>query len=220
MNTRWILIIVIALFAAEPAWSAKYISDVLWVSLRDAAGDSSNSIRVLRSGTELEIISEEEVEGYLNVRTQNGEEGWIKSRYLLDNPVAASKVKSLESQVSKLSNENEELKASLDKFKKDGIETDKERKRTISENKKLTQENDRLKRIAAEPEKLAQENSSLKAENARLQTEYSMAKEALDEANYDVKRTWFMTGAGVLFAGIILGLIFPNLRFRRRGTFG
>jgi SH3 domain protein len=200
----------------QPALAAKYVSDVLWVSLRSAPEDSSQSIRDLKSGVKLDVLDEAEVEGYLHVKTGNGEEGWIKSRYLNDEPVAAMRVSSLEKELQALKDANTELKSRMSSVKKDEKETDRERKRMMSENQRLVTENKKLTEIAKKPLQLSQENEKLRVENERLLAENTKMKEEYDLVQDEGQRSWFITGAGVLFTGIILGVIFPSLRFRRR----
>ncbi len=219
MKYKWILFLVLLGGLPQGAFAAKYVSDVLWVSLRDAASDGANSLSVLKSGTKLEVLDENEVEGYLHVKTSSGKEGWIKSRYLLDEPIAAMKVKLLLQQMESLTEENKALKVELAEFRKGNRETDKERKRMLSHNKKLEQENARLKQLAAEPARLEAENARLKASLEKTQTDYESLKQDIDASTYETERTWFITGAGVLFGGIVMGLILPHLRPRRRGTF-
>ncbi len=218
MKNRWFLAGMLLLLIAQPVWAAKYVSDVLWVSLRAAADDSAESITVLRSGVKLELIDEVEVAGYAHVKASNGKQGWIKSRYLLDEPIAAIRVSSLEKQLEKLTAENEELKSHANSAQKDGKETIRERKRIISENQALIKENEKLRKVADKPMQLSEENEKLKVENERLLAENTRMSAKFDKIHDDGQRTWFMIGAGVLFAGIILGLIFPSLRFRRKST--
>ncbi|MDX1810590.1 MAG: TIGR04211 family SH3 domain-containing protein, partial [Gammaproteobacteria bacterium] len=146
----------------SPVWASKYVSDVLWVTLRAEASDNSESVKVLKSGTSMEALEEQEIDGYLHVKTENGDEGWIKSRYLDDQPIAALRVAGLEQQLEKITKENESLKSKLSSELKDGKEADRERKRTISENQKLKQENAELKKLAEKPLQLQQENEKLK----------------------------------------------------------
>ena len=201
-----------------PVFADKYVSDVLWVTLHSAADDNSPSVRVLKSGTQLQVLDTAEVNEYLHVKTTKGDEGWIKSRYLLDDPTAALQLDTLKDQLQKLQDENTQLKADIESVHKDAKETDLEHKRMISENSKLVAQNKKLKAVAQKPLELAQENDKLKVDNARLKKEYDKMSEKFSTIKSDGQRIWFMTGAGVLFAGIILGIIFPNLRFRRRSS--
>ena len=47
-------------------------------------------------------------------------------------------------------------------------------------------------------------------------------RENLKQENRDLSnrttQNWFLIGAGVIIAGIVLGLILPHLRFQRRKT--
>ena len=209
---------ILMLGVMQPVFAAKYVSDVLWVTLRAEANDNSASVRVLKSGTKLDLVDDTVTDDYLHVKTPQGEEGWIKSRYLLDEPTATLQLDSMKDQLKKLQDENTQLKTEVESVHKDEKETDLERKRMISENSKLVEENKRMKEVAQKPMELARENETLKAENSRLKKEYTQMSEKFSTIKNDGQRIWFMTGAGVLFAGIILGVIFPNLRFRRRNS--
>jgi SH3 domain protein len=42
----------------------------------------------------------------------------------------------------------------------------------------------------------------------------------VSEIKRNTQRDWFLIGAGVLFGGILLGLILPRLKLRRRSGWG
>ena len=68
-----------------------------------------------------------------------------------------------------------------------------------------------LLRITEERNELRQGVADLSRQVATLQ------QENLDMKNQSTQR-WFLIGAGVLGGGILLGLVLPHLRFRRRKT--
>jgi SH3 domain protein len=70
-----------------------YISDVLYVPLRSGKG---NQFRILesamKSGTKLEILEEDEENGWIGVRTADGKEGFVRAQYIIREPTAQLKL--------------------------------------------------------------------------------------------------------------------------------
>jgi len=62
----------------------RYITDVLVVSLRDNPSRTASILGHVRSGAPLEII-ENNNDGYLLIKTAEGEQGWIQERYTTSN---------------------------------------------------------------------------------------------------------------------------------------
>ena len=69
---------------AETAW----VSDQFEITLRTGPSTSNAIHLMVRSGTELEIIAQDPDKGYTQVRTGGGTEGWVLSRYLMDEAPA------------------------------------------------------------------------------------------------------------------------------------
>ncbi len=216
MKARWIILIILLLVVGEPVWAKKYINDVLLVSLKDAASDSAKSIKLLKSGTELELVDNVKIEGYVQVKTGSGVLGWVKSRYLSNGPIARLQVSQLEKQVEELLQENSILKTAMSDTRKKTTEIEAESQRILSESNEIKQDNAQLTKLAAEPARVLAENNQLKAENKTLQTDYTQIKNSIDTTDYEMQQTWFLIGAGVLVTGIIFGLIIPRMRFRRQ----
>jgi len=80
----------------------------------------------------------------------------------------------------------------------------------------LNAEVERFKEINAEPLALANENETLRNKNVALEKELQMVQQELQVAKDRSDRDWFLLGAGVLAAGILVGIVLPRLRVRRR----
>jgi len=66
-------------------------------------------------------------------------------------------------------------------------------------------------------------NEALAGQNTRLRERLAEARSALEQLDLAAERQrqralrqWFLAGAGVLLAGILLGLLLPRLVYRRR----
>ena len=69
--------------------------------------------------------------------------------------------------------------------------------------------------IASRPLELESENKKLSIESVKINAEIKQRRSENRELKNSSVQKWFMAGSGVLFLGIILGLILPKLRGRR-----
>lgn len=213
------LVILLVLCLLIPvAWAKEqYVIDVLYVTVRDSVEDGSNVIRTLRSGAKLEVLELGE-NGYSRVITSKGEEGWIKTQYLTDEPVAIIRVESLQKKNDSLVAKMSELKEKSSLAKRKVKEAEKERKRLESKSQKLQSENTKMKSLSAKPMELVKENEALAEKNSSMESELNELREAKD-LNFNSKsRDWFIAGAGVLILGMVIGLILPSIRWRKRNS--
>jgi SH3 domain protein len=67
-----------------------YIIDNIRVGLRNAPSNNADKIIVMDSGTQLEVIGSKN--GYNQVKTESGREGWVSPVYLQNEPTAALKL--------------------------------------------------------------------------------------------------------------------------------
>ena len=80
----------------------------------------------------------------------------------------------------------------------------------------LEQELAQIRNTAANAVALAEDRDRLRGKvNELTQQLEDLRLRELQLQNHSDKK-WFMTGAGVIFVGILLGLILPRLRVRRR----
>ena len=62
---------------AQAQNATAYVSDELTVPLRRGPSNGHKIINILQSGTQLQILGEDQAAGFSNVRTPNGTEGWV-----------------------------------------------------------------------------------------------------------------------------------------------
>lgn len=85
------------LFAAA---EAAYVTDILRLGIHRAQDTSDRPFQNLVSGTELEVL--ERVPNYAFVRTTDGQEGWVKSAYLVTEKPAQLRVAEVEAELEHL----------------------------------------------------------------------------------------------------------------------
>jgi SH3 domain protein len=206
------LLLLLGLCAAAQAANVMYVDDKLLVGLR-AEANSGRTITTLETGTRLEVL--ETSGSYIKVRDPKGNEGWVRDQYLTAQPVARDRLTQAEQRIAALEADKEKLRSQVSGVASERTEAVKGRSQLEKENQKLQQELAAIRESAANPLKLSNENrmmrdrlATLEAENQRMLTESQNFQD-------DNKRQWFLTGAGVLTGGILIGLIAPRLRRRR-----
>ncbi|MDP2644312.1 MAG: TIGR04211 family SH3 domain-containing protein [Desulfobacterales bacterium] len=213
MKRLFFLILMTVLFSALVQAETRYVSDLMRITLRTGAGIDYKIIDMLQSGTELEIL--QPGEQWTLVRTSNGKEGWVLTRFITTTKPATLELKSLreghntvKSQAAKLLDENKSLKSENEKLSAQFSTTQKK----FDE---LYESHETLKRESAEFFNLKSNNqkavSQLTAQTKKLQK----YEEDLNRLQMHHNIQWFLSGAGVLIIGFVIGY---NVRRPRRRT--
>lgn len=199
--------------AMVSAQDVRYVTDSLKLEARSGPGISNRIVRMLQSGARVRVL--EEREGWSRVALDEGE-GWILSRFLMDRPSARNQVA--------------EAVAARDAAESDAAQAREQLTRATASVTALEEERDalatRLETLAAELAELKRTASSavaMQAENQRLKTRSSAATADLEAMREELmvlrrgqEREWFVAGAAVLFGGMLLGLVIPKIRWKRR----
>lgn len=82
------------------AQEIRYITDILQLGLHRAEDTSDSPFQNLVSGTEVTVL--ERVPNFARVRTGDGEEGWVKSAFLVSEKPAQLRVAELEQEIAEL----------------------------------------------------------------------------------------------------------------------
>ena len=199
---RIIVFVLIALMSISGATFGEtvYVKGVMKITMRTGPGVEHKIVAMVESGDTLEVI--EFNSDWSRGRNTNGKEGWVLTRYVTsDVPVTLLAVT--------LERENSALKETLDKLK-------------------LEVENADLDGVKAKFETLENSYSLLKEEAAdflslkQKHTEMTQTYEdqkvhiaALERRLGKEEIKWFLSGAGVLVAGVILGI---SARKKKRGS--
>ena len=197
-----------------------YVSDRLEIQMRTGKGTQFRILRMLPSGTALEILEVDQENGYSRVRTSSGVEGWVLSRFLMQGRAARDQLADAEKKLARLELENRKLSASLEDLQKTKGSIDTEREQLVKENRKLSQELEEIRRAASSALAIDAENKELKSRIVA----YERQAQSLQQENEGLKdrtaRDWFMVGAGVVILGMIIGLIIPRIRWRKKSSWG
>jgi len=213
---RLLLTLLLATSYQTQAADIGYVSDEFRVPVRSTPCNSCKIIHHgLKSGTRFEII-EKNSEGWSHIVTSAGTEGWIPSQYVATQKIAKLRIQQIEKQSAALQEDNLKLTKKLQELESAFSSTQTELTQFSDEKTKLNEDYIELQRISDNSVNIHQQNQELLKENSILQNDVDFLTNANDrlENNQDLK--WFAYGAGAVLAGILIALVLPNLKRKRR----
>lgn len=198
-----------------PAETSRYVSDQLTVPMRTGKSTQHKILRLVPSGTRVTVL-EAAADGYSRVRIPQGTEGWILSRYLMDNPSARDRLASAEQQLQSLQERDAELTHQFETLTSGKAQVDELSEELRSENIELSEQLEAIRRTASDAISIAQQNEQLQQEVERLNSELTTVTEENESMKGNSNRNWFITGAAVALGSLIIGLIITRIPWKRR----
>lgn len=212
------LITALSFFTAFSAQAkTQYVSDHLIITVRTGQGAQFQIIKTLESGEHVKVLEITDT-GYTRIEASDGIEGWVRSQYLAEEPVASEKLEKANARLERTRTALAKIKQSYATLKTEHQTLSKDQTSLSTNKKQLDAELARLNEVAKKPILLDKQNRKLQQKNVTLEKDL----QRLNQENHSLKdrsqREWFIAGALVLFGGIILGLIIPKLRGRKRSA--
>jgi SH3 domain protein len=209
-----ITILAVGLAFAASA-DTRYVTDEVKITLRTGESSSHRIIRMLPTGTAVEVLSVNPESGYAKVKAGNAE-GYVLTRQLLRERPARDQLAAMKARVEQLSEAPSQLQQRLDELNSKYEQLAAEHSQLQADKAELDKAHATLQRTAANSVQIAEERNALRKQVADLTREAADLKLRTNELENSNLQRWFLTGAGVIVGGILLGLILPNLAMRRR----
>jgi len=200
---------------AEPMW----VSDQFEVMLRSGPSTNNAIERILPSGTALELVERDDDAGYARVRTAAGTEGWVLTRYLMDEPSAREQLEALTSRLTSAAAQGSSLTSQLDAVQGEYDSASRQISTLENEKRRLEGELAEIKRTAANVLAINNQNKELRDQLANAEIQAATLEQQNRELTGQTTRYWFMTGAMVLVVGMILGIWLPRIRWQRKSRY-
>ena len=212
------LFLTVCLPSSGDSATTVYVSDTnLEANLRSGTTQEHRIIGLLRSGTQLTLIREEG--GWAEVTLADGRTGWILARYISER--APWRVTA-----EKLAAENEQLRAQLTEIGTANRELIRKNNELQGQTNGQQQDLQAVRREYEDLKKSSTNYLNLKMAYEKLQDEARQNKaehDELEKAYGDLKTSssirWFLSGAGVLLLGWILGSSVARIRRRRSADY-
>lgn len=195
-----------------------YVTDQLEITLRTGQSAQHKIKRMLKSGKPIFILERNEETGYSKIRLNNGTEGWVLTRQLVDEPVARHRLKSVLEELTTLKVKNETIEAEASQLKENQGSVLTENQSLGDEAEKLRRELDDIRTTAANAIQVSQEKELLQERVVNLERKIQSVSRDNQALKDSSAQDWFLIGGGVLFLGILLGLIVPKISWRKKSN--
>ncbi|OZG71335.1 hypothetical protein BTA51_21990 [Hahella sp. CCB-MM4] len=197
----------------------RYIDDTLYAPLRSGEGLEFRVVhKGVKSGTPVELLSTNPDSGYSKIRTPDGIEGWLPTRFLINEPVAADKLarlikehEALKAKFAEVSSTNKEINQTSGQ-----VQANNERLQT--ENQKLQDELSSIKRISENAINLDRRNRELRETNEQLKNEVEVLTADNIRLKENNERDKMLLGAGLVLLGVIIALVVPMFKRDKRNS--
>ncbi|MEE9398591.1 MAG: TIGR04211 family SH3 domain-containing protein [Methylococcales bacterium] len=221
-SKKWLQLFATGLIAATTfsasATKYGYVTDQLDVHVRKGKSVEHRIVETISSGTQLILLTSDMKTGYSKVQLEDGSTGWLLNRFILNEPIARTKLVLATESLTKLETENKKLKEKLENIELASAKTQ-------SENKSLVEQKDKAGKELTEISHTAVNAVTIKKQRDDLQGQVIQLKRAMETLKRDNQslegnnaQYWFFIGASVLFSGIALGLIIPRIGWRRKSS--
>ncbi|WP_295399712.1 TIGR04211 family SH3 domain-containing protein [uncultured Thiocystis sp.] len=212
----FMLILVGALSAAPAQAETQYVTDQLQVTMRAGESTRYKIVRMLESGTPLDVLSVNQTTEYARVRSEDGKLGYVLISQLQKEPAARAQIADLQAQLIELKQAPDELAAKLSKLQSEHAILIEDAQALKQAKQELEQELATIRHASANVLEITNERDRLRIQASELTREREERMQEQTEARNQTKQRWFMLGAGVLAGGVLIGLLLPHLKFRRR----
>jgi SH3 domain protein len=216
MRLRWAGLVVLAFEMLAQA-QTRYVTDRTIVELRRGPSTEYLILRNLEAGEQVDVLEQNEEQGYSRVRVADqGTEGWILTRFLTAEPIARERLAVAERTLTGARERVATLEAQNEQLTRDLAATRTELEQARANHGTASRELADIRTAAANVVEIRDRNTSL--QQRLVQRDQEVEQLTADNARLAGRsnQNWFVVGAAVLLAGIVIGLVAPSLRRKRR----
>lgn len=207
---------ILGLAVLYPAVAEKrYVKDVLTITLRSGAGDEFKVLKGLKSGTHLQLKATSEDGVWSQVTTDKGLEGWVKTRYLVDEPVSFEKLILTQRELDKSRSDLAELKGKHSEVKKELAETKRTASGLDKDKAKQKKELEYIKKVSASAISLDKKNQELMTQNEELKISVDTLRAENERLQSNKDLNYILMGGFLIVLGLFLGWLLPKLSGRK-----
>jgi SH3 domain protein len=191
-----------------------YVSDTtLETILRSGPGNTYRITASIQVGTMVSMLKEEN--DWAQVAMEDGRTGWIPRQYLSAQQPWRMTAERLEKDKKEFQSRTTRSEAIHHELREENAALKKQLESERKELNTLRQEHDALKKGAAQYLQLKAAHDQLIAEFQEYKSKFDEIEKKYTTLSSSTAIEWFLTGAGVLFGGWLLGLIMARSRRRR-----
>jgi SH3 domain protein len=201
------------------AETVRYISDDLTVPMRSGTTIRHKILKFLNSGTQVKVLEKSEDGNYARVIvSEDGREGWVKTEYLMKTKSGRDRLLLANQKIQANNNQIQSLKQTIDDLKKQNQAIEDDRKKLMDKNNALQSTLSELRKTASKPIAIHEQNKALEAQIEEVSTRNKQLISENAKLNDKSLKEWFIIGAVVALGSLILGLIIPSIKWRKKDS--
>jgi len=214
---RSCFVLVLLLLGASAQAQTRYVTDRTIVELRRGPSTEYLILRNLEAGDEVQVLEQDQASGYSRVKVvDQGTEGWILSRFLIAEPIARTRLATAERSLATARERVATLETQVRTLGADLTTTRTDLEQTRTNHGTVSRELADLRTAAANVVEISERNTRLQQDLAQREREVAELRAENERLAGRETQSWFIVGAGVLLVGVVIGLVAPTLRRRRR----
>ena len=197
------------------AQQTRYVSEELEVGVRGGPSNQNRIVSSVRAGQPVTVM-EQSGDGWSRVRLPSGNEAWILTRYLQDEPHSRERLAEVEAELAEIRSGADDQEGRIAELLDRRNELTTERDELQAQITDMEAELEELRDIAERPQEIQRENRRLEQELIEARDSADEYRRQVEVMQADSQRKWFMTGALVTVGSVILGIILTRIPTRRR----
>ncbi len=201
--------------ATAAAQTTQFVSEDLEVGVRGGPSTQNRIVSAVRAGQPLSVLEQADT-GWSRVRLPSGNEAWILTRYLQDEPHSRERLAEVEAELAEIRSGADDQEGRIAELLDTRRTLEGERDRLQAHIAEMEDELEELRDVAARPQEIQRENARLERELIDARDAADGFRRQVEVMKADSQRKWFMTGAVVTIGSVLLGIILTRLPRRRR----
>ncbi|MCK7543212.1 TIGR04211 family SH3 domain-containing protein [Marinobacter bryozoorum] len=190
-----------------------YIDDTLYAPVRSGQGTQFRILHNgLRSGTAVTLLEQSGDSGYSKIRTSQGIEGWVPTRYLTNQPIARDRLDAANSELEQARNELEELQNRMSEVSGERDQLSSREQQLQNRVDELSNELEEIRSVSANALNLDRRNRELQESNQRLKNEVEVLTAEVERLEARKESDFMLLGAGLLILGMFIAVVLPWLK--------
>ncbi len=209
-------IFILSLLVLFPAVAEKrYVSDTLIINLRTGPGNDFRILKGLRSGSHLEFIEDNIEKKFTKVATDKGLEGWVPTRFLINEPISFEKLILAQRELDKTKADLSELKSKHSEAKKQLASTKRSSKNLTEDRQKQAKELAHIKKVSANAIGLDKKNQELMEQSEELKINVDTLRADNERLQGNKDLNYILLGGALILLGLFLGWLLPKISSKR-----
>lgn len=221
-----IVLLFSSMLAALPAVRAfaadevMYVTDVFEITMRSGTSTANSIIRLLKSGEQVTVLERDLASQYSLVRSTDGKQGYVLSRYLIDQPSAREQLASLQQRLQEREASIAELRDEIAGLQQT-LEQEQAEKQALGESLSTTEQQLSDVRTATQDTlEVIEQNKRLQSVVDELREEKAILTAVNAELGDTTRQDWFVRGGAVTLIAFLVGILVTRIRWRKKDSWG